>query len=400
MNRQNKNIHIARVVLSRLLCVVVLSMTSLSSFAQYSSSNSFMRRAIVRYDKDAKGFYQKVVNEQEEVVSNIEKVYAFDKKASNLYVMTYHGNYEITLTKDYAKVVKKNKSIPQLKDDELSAAIKSTNAELDSRFANINAAHQQELEAARQRAIEDSIAAVRRAEAEKEAAEKKKRNYMNAHSWQCVPTGKVYLRCEEDDCGNTQIEDSVWCVGINNDTLFYLTHEDMALDVQYTKVHYCKVPQKLKERKDFAYHNEVYADSLIKHKNILSTEVVGYINYNSMDEAIAKVKKMAPYGYVESWSWDDEFSVTFEFSYRNLNKRTIKYIDVYWVIQNDVGDIRKSGHFSGTGPVEYLSGGSWDWDNSYYYVAGDASTMIIKKIIITYTNGTKQVLTGNMIKFD
>lgn len=92
--------------------------------------------------------------------------------------------------------------------------------------------------------------------------------------------------------------------------------------------------------------------------------------------------------------------MTFKCTYQNTNKWTIKYIDVYWVVTNDVNDVRGSGHFKGTGPVKYLHGASWDWDSSYYFVGGDATNMSIRKVIITYMNGRQKVLTKNMIKFN
>lgn len=56
--------------------------------------------------------------------------------------------------------------------------------------------------------------------------------------------------------------------------------------------------------------------------------------------------------------------------------------------------------FTGTGHVEYLETGSWDWDSSNYYVAGDASKMSITQIILTYMDGSKKVLPKGGIKFN
>lgn len=84
----------------------------------------------------------------------------------------------------------------------------------------------------------------------------------------------------------------------------------------------------------------------------------------------------------------------------NLNKRTIKYIDVYWKVSNGVGDVRKTGHFKGTGPLQEYESANWNWDYSSYYVAGDATEMEITKVIITYMNGQQLVLTGKQIKFN
>ena len=84
----------------------------------------------------------------------------------------------------------------------------------------------------------------------------------------------------------------------------------------------------------------------------------------------------------------------------NTNSQTIKYIDVYFRVTNGVGDVRKTGHFQGTGPLRELESATWDWDTSSYYVAGDASNMSITKVILTFMNGTKKVLTGNLLVFD
>ena len=81
-------------------------------------------------------------------------------------------------------------------------------------------------------------------------------------------------------------------------------------------------------------------------------------------------------------------------------KNTIKYIEVFFVVSNDVGDVRKTGSFKGTGPLEEWESASWDWDHSSYYVAGDASKMNISKVIITYTNGTKVTIPKNKIRFN
>lgn len=84
----------------------------------------------------------------------------------------------------------------------------------------------------------------------------------------------------------------------------------------------------------------------------------------------------------------------------NTSTQTIKYIDVYFRVTNDVGDVRKTGHFQGTGPLGEFESATWQWDTSSYYVAGDASKMSITKVILTYMNGAKKVLTGNLIVVD
>jgi hypothetical protein len=90
--------------------------------------------------------------------------------------------------------------------------------------------------------------------------------------------------------------------------------------------------------------------------------------------------------------------ITFDFSYVNMNKKTIKYIDIYFCVTNDVNDICRTGHFKGIGPLKEFGSANWSWDRSSYFVSGDASNMKLTKIIITYMDGTQKILSKNMIK--
>ena len=60
-------------------------------------------------------------------------------RKQNLYVLTKNSNTVITLTKDYAKIIKKNKTIPQLKDEEiLDAMVSKYTKQLDDKYAALN----------------------------------------------------------------------------------------------------------------------------------------------------------------------------------------------------------------------------------------------------------------------
>lgn len=378
-------------------CIIVFWLSCISASAQYTTDNSLKRRAIVVYEKDTDGYYKKIEDRQIDSVSNLEKIYAFDEKTSNLYVMTYNGNYEITLTKKYAKNYRNNKYIPQLQDNELLDAINRVNIDLENHFMQLNEQHR--------KIVTDSISKIRQLEALKAKAEKEKASYKYAHDWMWLPTG-ITLNCidpgSEDftACKNTTKEDSVLCLGIKNDTIYYVTSTNYALDVNYSLIHCAKISSQLKNRERYKLHWEVYRDSLIKN-NQLSLDFIHRYNLYSVSEAIDKIRERTPYGYISDWGWNDKYSwVSFYFTFHNMSRKTIKYIDVYWTIKNAVGDVRKTGCFSGTGPVESLSSGSWNWDSSSYFVAGDATNMNITKLIITYMDGAKKILVGNAIKFD
>ena len=95
-----------------------LLLFSVGARGQYTSENSFMRKALVLFQKDAKGFYQPSQDVMVNSIYGVTENYAYDKKTHNLYVLTANGNFVVTLNKDYAKIVKKNHLIPQLKTEE------------------------------------------------------------------------------------------------------------------------------------------------------------------------------------------------------------------------------------------------------------------------------------------
>ena len=103
--------------------------------------------------------------------------------------------------------------------------------------------------------------------------------------------------------------------------------------------------------------------------------------------------------FEEFW-WNDEYDMlTFGFRYFNTSYKTIKYIKVEVAILNDVGDVRNTYTFRGTGPLESFETSTWDWDEPVAFLSGDVTTLDIKRVTITYMNGSTKVLTGDKIKY-
>lgn len=395
-----------------IICFITASYAE--SFNQYNSAS---RTAMVFYAPDAQGFYHKQTNISVNNVDNIEAQYAFDKKNKKLYVATAYGNYVIELTESKAKLVKKDKSIPQIKDKDIEALVISVNNSLDAKFVQFNLQREQfiadSIESAKE---QERLAAIEKARLDSiENANKQAEinRYRAAHDWYWLPIKKkssyryssstetVPLECALCDKKiSSYSTDSIYVRAINNDTIYSWERKPGFLGYSPIEVHAYKIPSDLKSSEYYIRHLEAYKDSLTADTSYCK-DVAEYLNSYSMVTFIEKVTKEAPYGFFKDWGWDDEYSsISFHFNYMNLNKRTIKYIDVYWKVTNDVGDLRKTGHFKGTGPLEQYESASWNWDYSSYYVAGDASNMNITKVIITYMNGQQQVLTGKQIKFD
>ena len=384
--------------MKKVIALFVFVLTTMSSYAQFSSSNSIIRKTLVAYELGNDGYYRRVTDKMVDYVSGIEANYAYDKKAQNLYVLTKNSNTIITLTKDYAKIIKKNKTIPQLKDEELDAMVSKYTKQLDDKYAALNDARTKHIQDSIAKAKADSIEAERQKALKLAKLKKQREDYMSEHNWRWAPTGDISLYCPV--CEKSFSEDSLLTLGVKNDSIFYFTRTEGSLGLAYLEGHKSQLSTKLKEYSPFRNHYEIYRDSLTKDSIDYDLVTAG-VSYNYFTDYINRLKKEAPYGFFQSWGWDDEYSViSFNFSYMNTNSKTIRYIDVYFKVTNGVGDVRKVGHFQGTGPLKEFESGSWEWDSSSYYVAGDASNMNITKVILTYMNGTKKVLTGNLLVFE
>lgn len=380
----------------KILLTFVLLLSSVVANGQYTSENSFMRKALVIYHKDSKGFYKCDEDVMVESVLNVTSVYAFDKKSNNLYARTTNGNYVITLNKDYAKFIKNNKQIPKLSENEIHELVKAVNEDLSKLYSEKNDSIRLFLKRKREKEIADSI---KYAEEQRKEQEERQRiqlakeqgfeSYRQKSYYRIIPVNHMELECSV--CNKTISPNYVKCLSLQNDSIYFTTTVTKELYDEYSEMHVAPISKELKTNPNFMYHIQAYKDSLC-NDSICNMEFLDFYNKEEEYDHYARVKKLAPFGYIEDWGWDDEFSVSFHFDYVNLNPKTIKYIDVYWKITNDVGDVRKTGHFKGTGPLKQYSSANWNWDSSSYYVAGDATNMEITKVILTYMNGAQKVL--------
>lgn len=124
---------------------------------------------------------------------------------------------------------------------------------------------------------------------------------------------------------------------------------------------------------------------------------VDIMNYATKRDNIANKFK---YGYIDNWSWNTNSvdGINFNISYTNTNAKTIKYIDIYFIVKNPVGDICKllynssnTGHLRCVGPIEQFETGTYNWE-AVYYTTGDASNLHFTKFVITYMDNSKYTL--------
>lgn len=126
-------------------------------------------------------------------------------------------------------------------------------------------------------------------------------------------------------------------------------------------------------------------------------EYVSIMNYITKRDKIANRFK---YGYIDDWSWGTNSvnGINFNISYTNTNPKTIKYIDIYFIVKNPVGDVCKilynssnTAHLRCVGPIEQFETGTYDWD-AVYYTTGDSHTLHFTKFVITYMDNSKYTL--------
>jgi hypothetical protein len=183
----------------------------------------------------------------------------------------------------------------------------------------------------------------------------------------------------------------------SNDTLIYVTPYFISNDItskMYCEYHYKKtdienIPDSIKE-------------TLLDTKEILLNAEQTCAIKDAV--SILHISETFKYGYIDSFSWslNSVNGINFEIAYVNTNPKTIKYIDIYFIVKNSVDDICRIKYNNGSnichlkcvGPLEQFDYGSWSWDaaETKYYTTGDAHYLHLTKFVITYMDGTKYTL--------
>ena len=398
--------------MKKILLLILLSLVNVA-YSQINSSNSVMAKAVIEFYKGDDGFYHSRTDSVVKEINDIKKYYAYDSKARNLYILTDRGNFVATISKDFAKAIKKNPLVPQLKLEDAKNACKSATEEISNRYLKVNDIRRKHIEDSILQRKRDSVhlseirqdvlcrdELINKRNQEVTAKQIKEQEYFESKKdrWAWAPSRGLTIKC--DDCGESFTKDSLFLLAASKDSIYFLNSSMGDIDVVRTTVHSASISSSMRANEHFANHLRVFKDSLLSKLGDFQGYVEegnGYFAYSYLKN----LQKKAPYGYVDAWHWDDKYGmVAFDITYMNTNDKTIKYLEVYFSITNDVGDVRKTGVFQGTGPVESFSSGSWDWDSSHYFVSGDATHMQITKLIITYMNGSKVTIPKNKIVYN
>lgn len=395
-----------------LLCTTLVPTSLLAQVvghvALFDANNSSSRRAIMHYAPDAQGFFQKSASPTVERVDNIVEIYAFNKRLDAIYVLTEVGNYEVQLSGALARELRRQRALPHLSGKELNNAIAVRNIQLMTLIDQRNAAHRQAVEEAlaqrRQwvadslQAAQDSLEQVRWAATQQARAEERRAQYRENHPWNLLPIKGALLICLDAGCSHELRADLVPILGMSGDTIFYSTLQQLPLDFQYEQVHKALLPASLRDKADFRYHWDVFADSLQSHP--YSSHQQTLVNTEEYQAAVQRLKDYAPWGYVSGWQWSLGANVSFRFTYHNLADRPLRDVDVHWSLATPAGEVRTTGHFKGNGLLKSGGQQSWQWDTSSYTAPTDATRMTLTKIVLTFTDGKQQVIPQHAIRIE
>lgn len=365
------------------------------------------------YVPAANGYYsaiQDTIMSNENVALNDINVFAYDRIKKIAYATTSYGVGEFILQRNASDLLLLDKNITlSSKENTIQSLVLRNIDSLDNKFKILNERrsifiadsleHRTNITLFKQKQIiADSIAFERKKILAKAARQKEIDEYKLANpSHSSFNFTSIYCpHCYEKISSNTLF-------GVSKDTVIFISARTV---VSFAKtipeLHYAPLKLILEKNPNFQKHIAAYSDSIdckLQDSNI--AELVDEVNSQESQQLLLQIKKYAPFGFIESWSWDNEYGpITFKVTYRNSNKKTIKYIDFAFSVYNAVDDLRGSGTFKGTGPVEYLDEGSWTWDNSRYWFSKDVSYLTITKITITYMDGTKQVIPKKKIVYN
>lgn len=358
----------------------------------FTNTNSWDRRSILSFANDEKGLYveNNTVSEKLERIDGVP--YAYDKSTNRLYVKSKHSNNYVILKDHAIKFYKKKDNILKIKNKELEEKINSVNIELREEHNKLNEEIKRDIaKKQEEKRIKDSLENVR---LNNEMVE-----YRKSNNWKLVPIGGEVLYCT--DCKESIGEKYIWATLIRNDSVYFMTLEKGFLDLEYTKFHVAKLNSNILNNNDFKKHFKAFKDSLSQNSNLYDYSFVEVLNKGSLHEYVQSLKKKAPYGFISKWglSLNSAEGIEPYFSFFNMSNKTIKYVDFYFSVFNDVGDrcyLRYDGTYlgkvRGVGPVESYESGSWNWDSAVYYTSPDASEMRIMKLVLTYMDGTTRTI--------
>lgn len=371
----------------RLASFIILLCLSTGVFAQYDNGNSFMRRVLLGYEMHDDGFYYPVTDILVDELQHVEAAYAYDKKAQNLYVRTATSNCVVTLTKEYANIVKENKHIPQLKEGALDMRVMAENKRLEDKFARYNEERQAHLEDSVAKVRADSIEKARQDSLRKVREAQEVAAYGATHDWQRLPFAGQRLSCSL--CQNLLVvEDTLSCVAVIDSVFYYREEQQGELGIVFPVIHATPIDSILLKDKRFLLHMKAFKDSLAMIEG-MGGDMVETVNSMAYMDYVDSLRAIAPHGYVTQWGWQpvDSTTVEVKFGYVNMNEKPIKAIDAYFQLTDPDGKVLKKAHTKSDCPIDYMKQG--EVQTQLPFIIAEGMEVKLTKVLVIYDDGTK-----------
>ena len=382
-------------MIKKVLLTVLLAMPYLAVMAQFDGQNSLVRKALVAYSKDSKGFWQVA---QDVLVDKIDEggnVYAFEKKTGCVYVRTDDANYQVVLTKEFAKTFKNGKLAPIVEGQVLDDMIRYNSEMLEKRYKALNAERQKAIDDAAKKLRDDSLARVRHDSIQRVLEHNQLVQYRHETDWHQLPTRNTQLVCTV--CGHHAIGETVYCLGIVRDSIYYQEQVIGINEETYPVIHVSMFNRQLNNVEDYNYHVRVFADSLASPKH-LCYDYVTAENERVFTEYLKSLSSQIPYGYVESWGYDIQSGhVVLDFAYTNTTARAIKSVDVTYKLVDATGKVLKVDHLRSTAALEPYHTQKWSWDEEKKKVPAAATDLKISKVTLFFKDGRQHTVTKDLL---
>ena len=82
----------------------------------------------------------------------------------------------------------------------------------------------------------------------------------------------------------------------------------------------------------------------------------------------------------------------------NMNEKTLKHIDIHFNLIDNESDVMQKGILKSDCNIAFMTEGELNWPKTTYRVEEDGLNLSIVKLVLTFSDGTKKTLTGDMIK--
>ena len=357
-----------------------------------------MRRVITGYELQPDGFWTKVSDHLVESIDNVEQAYAYDKKGHNLYVRTATSNCVVTLTKEYAELVKNNKYIPKLKEGEIDMRVLQVNSVLEEKYTALNDQRRAHINDSIAKVRADSLEQVRQDSLRRVREAEEASRYRLDHDWQWLFDEGLTLPCTLCDESFT-VKDSVMCMSVRDSVLYYGETVGGELGLSFTKLHATPITDELLSNHLLKIHLLAFSDSLTTNEG-MEPDMVEMLNSMAYLDYIEALKSAAPYGYVDSWNWRNDSVLVFFYEYMNLSEKTITSLDLSFSVTDINGKPITQGNFKTDCDIPYMNQSRLEWDTSKYALTPEAAYMTITKLVIIYADGTKKTLGKDDIVYD